>query len=145
MMLCVPASSELRAETRVALPQPGAEVSTGRRGIRGVQLTRVLHRMQAPSGKNSHFSRRQGLAHHACTILLNHVSIDGSGNSNDEIGRSGMIVWWEHGAGSEVEHSHSHSIANDGWKGCCVSIYNGTRRIGVGRLSSVVEDPVAVG
>lgn len=144
-MLCVPASSELRADTRVAFPQPVTKVRLDVEFEKEVgTLTSVLHRMQASLWENSHLSGCQRLAHHTCTVLVNHICIGSSGNSDDEVGSSGMVVRRKHSTWSEIEHGQGHSSAHHCRESCCVGIDDGTRRVSVGWLGSEVEDPVAV-
>jgi hypothetical protein len=59
-ILCVPASSEFNAETRVAFPQPKFN-STEDPYEEETTLTRILHCVQARCRENSHLARCQRL------------------------------------------------------------------------------------
>ena len=94
--------------------------------------------------EDGHLARRKDLGDGAGAILVYHESAGLAGNSNDEVGGTGVDVWWEHTAGAEVEHGHCHALADCGWEGGSVGVDDSTWSKGVLVRFGEVEQPVVV-
>lgn len=110
-MLTVPASSELRADTSCAFPQPviGVWLANGNiacmsytdhydrvleapiTSFRGL-LTVVHHHMHRSLGKYSRFTRHQNFLHKPSPVLFQHVGCSISLSCNDIIAGPGMVA-----------------------------------------------------
>lgn len=73
-------------------------------------LTSVNHRVETGLGKDGHLSWRQGSADQTCPILLDEICIGSAGHSDDVIGRSRMIMRWEHCTWAQRNHGHRHTV-----------------------------------
>lgn len=86
--------------------------------------TSILHWMHTSHWKYCHFTRRQCLADHPSTILLHHICVGCSFDSDHQIRGTRMKMGSEHSTWTEIEHCQCHASTNCCWKGCCIRIHD---------------------
>ncbi len=94
--------------------------------------------------EDGHFAWSKDFSDSASTVLVDHEGACLTGNGDDEVGGSGVDVWWQHAAGPKVEHGHRHALANGGGEGGGVGIHDASWGEGVLVGLGEVEQPVVV-
>ena len=109
-----------------------------------VLAAHVHHAVDGCLGEDGHLAGSKVPDDGAGAVLADHVCAGMATDGDDEIGGTRVKVWWEHAAGTEVEHGHCHALTDRGGEGGSIGVNDSSWSEGVLLVLGEVEDPVIV-